>query len=79
MASLEKNWYKSNKNAWSSASSYNYDMDMLEIKAESEEEAIKFFDDNDGFGKNGKYPPYVVKHEFKDGILTSLATYCGYD
>jgi hypothetical protein len=80
MATLQQNWKKSGKQAWSSTSSYNYNMDVLEIKADTEEEeAIKFFDENNGFGKSGKCPPYVVRHTFKNGVLTSLATYCGYD
>jgi len=79
MATLQQNWHKSNKQAWSSASSYNYNMDMLEIKAGTEEEAIKFFDENNGFGKSGKCPPYSVQHKFENGVLVSLATYCGYD
>ena len=32
MATLQQNWHKSNKNAWGSASSYNYNMDRLEKK-----------------------------------------------
>lgn len=79
MATLQQNWHKSNKNAWGSGSSYNYNMDLLEIKADTEEEGIKFFDDNNGFGKSGKCPPYAVRHSFENGVLTSLATYCGYD
>jgi hypothetical protein len=79
MTKLIQDWKKSGKNAWGQGSTYNYDMDELKIEASDKETAIQFFDDNHGFGKSGKCPPYVVRQTFENGILTCLATYCGYN
>ena len=78
-ALLLQNWHKSGKPAYAQGSSVNYDQDKLLIKADSEADALKFFADNNGFGKSGERPPYSVRKEWQDGILTCLATYCGYD
>lgn len=76
---LKTPWHKSGKPAYAVASSYNYDQDVMEIEAATEQEALAFFDAHQGFGKSGKGPPYTVQHQWKNGVLTSYATYVGFD
>ena len=78
-AVLNKNWHKTGEDSYASGSSSNYKLDCLTIKADSEKDALEFFDEHKGFGKLGDKPPYSVKKNWKDGVLTCLATYCGYD
>lgn len=78
-AVLVKSWHKSGEYAYAQCSPVNCEKDRLIIKAETEAEALKFFNDNKGFGRTGNCPPYVVSKQWKDGVLVCLSTYCGYD
>lgn len=79
MPKLIQNWSPSGQLAYAKASPINITQDTLVIEASSEQEAKKFFEDNQGFGRPTRIPPYVIRFAWKPGQLTASSTYVGFD
>jgi hypothetical protein len=72
-------WTQTSKQAYAEHSQINTNIDRMAIEADSEAEAMQFFDDNRGWGRSGKCPPYIVRHHWADGKLISESHFVGYD